>query len=124
MAFANRRYRLGGLILLAMALAATVGVAWVTHLKKGQRAEATASSAHNNSVNPADIAYVGDQVCAGCHQAQADRYREHPMHDTFAPISAVAKRNHYGAEQANPFEEFGWRFGVIPTETGVRHRGA
>src|SRR5262245_45260607 len=34
----------------------------------------------------ADVKYVGDESCAGCHPSQAKSYQRHPMGRSLAPI--------------------------------------
>src|SRR5437868_4093812 len=33
-----------------------------------------------------DVAYVGDEVCASCHQEQAQAFHQHPMVRSLRPV--------------------------------------
>src|SRR5438132_448588 len=36
-----------------------------------------------------EVKYVGDEVCAGCHEGHAKTFRQHPMGRSLAPLSAA-----------------------------------
>jgi hypothetical protein len=54
-----------------------------------------------------DVAYVGDEKCAPCHQDIAASYGRHPMGRSLFPISRIAAGQRYDARANNPFEALG-----------------
>jgi Tfp pilus assembly protein PilF len=73
------------------------------------------------NVHP-DVAYVGDDSCADCHQKETLSYRQHPMGRSLVPIARVAARQRYDAGAHNPFEALGVQFLVQRQGDGVVHR--
>jgi Tfp pilus assembly protein PilF len=73
------------------------------------------------NVHP-DVAYVGDESCAGCHRQETLSFRQHPMGRSLLPISRVAARQRYDAGANNPFEALGVQFRVERQGDRVVHR--
>jgi hypothetical protein len=69
-----------------------------------------------------EVGYVGDAVCARCHQEVARTYRRHPMGRSFAPVSQVAPEERYDRSVHNPFEKFGLQFLVERRGERVLHK--
>jgi hypothetical protein len=70
------------------------------------------------------VQYVGDQVCAQCHVAEAESFRKHPMGRDLAPLDQAAAIERYGKEVHNPFEAFGYRLHVERRGGQVFHQVA
>jgi cytochrome c-type biogenesis protein CcmH/NrfG len=68
------------------------------------------------------VGYVGDAVCARCHQEVARTYRRHPMGRSFAPVAQVAREERYDGPVHNPFEKFGLHFLVERRGERVFHK--
>jgi Flp pilus assembly protein TadD len=65
------------------------------------------------------VRYVGDAVCADCHQVQADSYRGHPMGRALTPIdSSVAAQS----QEADTFDALGVHFRIERRGGKVFHR--
>jgi tetratricopeptide (TPR) repeat protein len=62
------------------------------------------------NVHP-DIAYVGDAVCGGCHVAEAQSYRTHPMGHSLAPVREVIDQLPISGEDSG-FMALGSRFRI------------
>src|SRR5262245_44292423 len=59
-----------------------------------------------------DVKYVGDAVCAKCHDRVATAYAQHPMSRSLAPVGEMHPVERYGVEAHNPFEAGGFHFEV------------
>jgi hypothetical protein len=117
-----------------------VGIAlglWIWYVKKAtdvatspdvtdQDPRLTTATPYQN-VRP-DVAYVGDSVCAGCHQSIAATFKQHPMGRSMARVTAVATENDRGLENAEPipsaFDRFGFRFSVERLDSRILHEVA
>jgi hypothetical protein len=71
-----------------------------------------------------DVEYVGDAVCAECHEDKARTYRQHPMGRSITSVKALADRQPYDAAHNNPFEALNSQFLVERDGAHVRHRRA
>jgi Flp pilus assembly protein TadD len=69
-----------------------------------------------------EVAYVGDEACAGCHGWHAENYHRHPMGRSFAPASQVGSLDRYDAAAHNPFERPGRLFSVERRGEAVFHK--
>jgi hypothetical protein len=69
-----------------------------------------------------DVTYVGDEICAKCHQDKALSYQQHPMGRSLLPVSQIAARQRYNSDTHNPFEALGTQFLVARLGEGVVHR--
>jgi tetratricopeptide (TPR) repeat protein len=69
-----------------------------------------------------EVAFVGDDKCAECHQDQSRTYREHPMGRSLLPVSRIAASQRYDAAAHNPFEAFGTQFLVEHRDKRVLHK--
>jgi predicted CXXCH cytochrome family protein len=69
-----------------------------------------------------DVAYVGNDRCAECHQEQFVPFRKHPMGRTLLPIAALASKQLYDGEHHNPFDALGSRFEIDRRGDRVLHR--
>src|SRR6202158_4884656 len=78
------------------------------------------SGAYQN-IHP-DVAYVGNDRCAECHQEQFAPFVKHPMGRTLLPIAALAPKQLYDAAYHNPFDALGSRFEVDRQGDRVQHR--
>src|SRR5262249_41239728 len=68
------------------------------------------------------VAYVGDQVCAGCHAEHAESYGRHPMGRSLAPIRQAPPLEQYDPPAHDPFEALGFQFAVERRGDRVWHR--
>jgi tetratricopeptide (TPR) repeat protein len=68
-----------------------------------------------------DVKYVGDQLCAECHQTEFASYRHHSMGRSMAPISELVGREDYSSATKNPFESFGLLFKAAQSGEGIQH---
>ncbi len=50
-----------------------------------------------------DVAFVGDEACAGCHGKIVESYRTHPMGRSLASVSRAAKIEQFGEGFHSPF---------------------
>jgi hypothetical protein len=80
---------------------------------------------HFLNVRP-EVQYVGDEVCAGCHRALTNSYRQHPMGRSLAPIATASALERYESDSRNPFQTDGFLYRVdrrggrvVHTETAV-----
>ncbi len=69
-----------------------------------------------------EVAYVGDEKCAACHEEIARSYRQHPMGRSLLPIASIAARQRYDASVHNPFEALGTLFEVVHRGERIVHR--
>jgi Tfp pilus assembly protein PilF len=68
------------------------------------------------------VNYVGDAACATCHRPHAKSYRQHPMGQSFAPVSAWLDKERLDAKAGNPFEARGLLFGAAIRDGKMFHR--
>jgi hypothetical protein len=68
-----------------------------------------------------EVEYVGDAVCAGCHEDKHASYRQHPMGRSVAPIEP-AKLPPTDAKHNNPFTALGATFRVDRDGGRVFHK--
>ena len=68
-----------------------------------------------------DVAYVGDAVCADCHQQQFDDYRLHPMGRSLFAVSDFPAVEQY-EHTSNPFAVGPLRFQVIRRGKELIHK--
>jgi predicted CXXCH cytochrome family protein len=69
-----------------------------------------------------DVAFVGDDKCAECHQKETRSFRAHPMGHSLVPIARIAAQQPYDAAHHNPFEALGTQFVVQRRGDQVVHR--
>ena len=69
-----------------------------------------------------DVAYVGDDSCAACHEKESLSYHRHPMGRSLLPIAQVAAQPRYDADARNPFNALGAFFQVNRVGDRVRYR--
>src|SRR5438128_7573383 len=50
-----------------------------------------------------DVAYVGDQACAGCHRDIHTSFRHHPMGESFFSLDNYPEIERYDQKASNPF---------------------
>lgn len=70
----------------------------------------------------ADVKYVGDQACAGCHRSYVRSYHAHSMGRSFAPVADASALEHYDAAAGAVFELKGMRLSVERREQRVFHK--
>jgi hypothetical protein len=63
------------------------------------------------NVSP-DVKYVGDEVCARCHAAEAAAYRKHPMSRSLAPVSQAGDLEQYNSASHDHFETQSFQYQV------------
>jgi predicted CXXCH cytochrome family protein len=68
-----------------------------------------------------DVQYVGDAVCAGCHQDIAETYQQHPMGRAMYPTPSAPELERYTAEASNPFHSGGLRYDITRRDEKVLH---
>jgi hypothetical protein len=68
------------------------------------------------------IAYVGDAVCARCHEDIAKSYSEHPMGRSLAPVEGGEGEPPVGAEVGLPFESQGVHYALEHRDGRTFHR--
>jgi tetratricopeptide (TPR) repeat protein len=73
------------------------------------------------NVHP-DVQYVGDTVCAECHESIARTYREHPMGRSLVPLAAATPLERYTEAARNPFAVAGLRYGIERKGERAWHR--
>ncbi len=73
------------------------------------------------NLNP-EVAYIGDEACARCHEPIAQTYRRHPMGRSLQPMAAVAAQPRFDADAHNPFEALGTLFLVERRGAQILHR--
>jgi Flp pilus assembly protein TadD len=69
-----------------------------------------------------DVKYVGDAACADCHAGKTRTYRQHPMGQSLALVSAASPLEHYDEAAHNPFQVSGFRYQVEREAGRVLHR--
>jgi Cytochrome c554 and c-prime len=69
-----------------------------------------------------DVKYVGDAVCAGCHQEQHESFRHHPMGRSMMTVAEANQRAMETPEHQNPFEALGSIMRVDRDGDRVWHR--
>jgi Tfp pilus assembly protein PilF len=125
----SSRRRYARIIIIALVL---IGVGlWVARAWRRPASEAPAARRADDprltyagpfrNIHP-DVAYVGDDKCAACHEEIARSYRQHPMGRSLLPIASIAARRRYDAAVHNPFEALGTLFEVVPQGERVVHR--
>jgi Doubled CXXCH motif (Paired_CXXCH_1) len=110
--------RLRALLVLAGAVT-SLAVAWWWWRPRVPSAPATpgladprlAGAAEWPNVHP-DVAYAGDEACAGCHATIARSYGAHPMAHSVSPAEAASRIEEFGARARNPFDAGGLRYRV------------
>src|SRR6266404_3231330 len=68
-----------------------------------------------------EVKYVGDKVCASCHQEQAASFRHHPMGRSMAPLAGRPATERLDAAARNPFTADGFEFRVDRRNGAVHH---
>ncbi len=68
-----------------------------------------------------NVQYVGDAACVECHADIAETYRQHPMANSLAPISAATKVEQFDAAHGNPFQADGFTYQVEKRDGRVVH---
>jgi Tfp pilus assembly protein PilF len=129
--FGSKGVVLGCVLLLLAALSVGLGIIALNRWRGMAPPAAAASpvdprleySGKYQNIDP-NVAYVGSDRCAGCHDEQAGPYREHPMARTLIPIAELAPKQKGFLDAAHnmPFEELGSRFEVVYQEDRVLHR--
>jgi hypothetical protein len=112
----QRRWLRGGvagLVVLAAAVASLAG--WLARRTGPARPVSddprrTYTGPYRN-IDP-DVAYVGDERCAACHQDKEEAYRSHPMANTLLPVARTRAAQPLGRQHNNPFRAFGSVFVV------------
>lgn len=76
-----------------------------------------------------EVKYVGDAVCAECHDGHAKTFRQHPMGRSLAPVAVSSSPERYAAA-SNPFNANGFVYRVerdgervVHSETAVDPKG-
>jgi Flp pilus assembly protein TadD len=69
-----------------------------------------------------DVKYVGDAACADCHAGKTRTYRQHPMGQSLALVSAASPVERYDEAAHNPFQVSGFRYQVEREAGRVLHR--
>jgi hypothetical protein len=120
-------------LLLGVGLAMAFGVFLLKHKGDGP---ATPNSSPAADARPASgrdppeiywnaragVRYVGDAVCAKCHEDQARTYRHHPMGRTLALVSRAGGGERYNRSANNPFLALGFEFSTSKRGEQVFHR--
>jgi Flp pilus assembly protein TadD len=69
-----------------------------------------------------EVRYVGDEVCARCHEAMAAGYRKHPMSRSLAPVAKALPLEKYDLAAHNPFDAQGFHYHVERQGERVYHQ--
>ncbi len=105
----NNRYLLGVVVVLVALLG---WVAWRWFRPEVPRPtedpRLTFDTPYRN-VRP-EVKYVGSELCANCHPAQAATYWHHPMGRSLAPVLQAVPMERFDPESHNPFEASGFQF--------------
>jgi hypothetical protein len=70
----------------------------------------------------ADVKYLGDEACAACHRGIVNRYRQHPMGRSLAPIAEASNIESLDPTAHNPFEVNGFSLLVEKRGDQVFHK--
>jgi cytochrome c-type biogenesis protein CcmH/NrfG len=70
----------------------------------------------------ADVKYVGDEACAGCHVTHTQNYRQHPMGRSLIPIANLAAQERFDKTANNPFDKLGYHFVIERRANQVFHK--
>jgi hypothetical protein len=128
---ATSRYWVDGKRRLCLFVAACVLLviasgAWLWH-KRGAAVAALGEDADPRLTFPTpyqnvrpEVHYVGDGVCAGCHEKIAASFKKHPMGRSLAVVGASGAN---GENEPVPaaFDKVGFRFGVERRDSGFVH---
>ena len=69
----------------------------------------------------ADVKYVGDKACAGCHVAHDQNYHQHPMSRSYSAVAESTAIERFDAAAFNPFDSGGYRYRVEKRGQTVSH---
>src|SRR5262249_8529208 len=69
-----------------------------------------------------EVKYVGDEVCAGCHEGHAKTYHQHPMGRSLAPLTAATPVERYESSAGNPFTAANLRYEIERRGERVWHK--
>src|SRR5262245_7488438 len=69
-----------------------------------------------------DVKFVGDAVCAGCHQDKHESFRRHPMGRSMLSLAEADTRALETPEHHNPFESLGAKFRIDRNGDRAWHR--
>ena len=116
------------IVLLAVAgLGAGAAIAWWS-LRPGETPPEASEDdpritfpAASRNVRPG-VQYVGDAVCAQCHQTEVASYTRHPMGRSLGPTADLQPVEQYGTRARDPFEVDGFRFEVERNGSRMIHR--
>jgi hypothetical protein len=107
------------LALTALALSVIGVILW----RATQREPTPTLASPYRNVHPG-VKYVGDPVCAGCHQEIMETYAKHPMGQALAPMGQATPIEHYDAKASNPFTTLGISYSVSKHKDRVVQREA
>src|SRR5207245_8923960 len=110
----RRIRRVAMLTLSGVVLGAIVVCGWLffrrTHSPEGRPVHSSVSpdprltyAGPYRNIEP-NVAYVGDAVCAKCHQDIAETYAKHPMARSLQPVTQVDHANRLGASRNSDFQ--------------------
>jgi tetratricopeptide (TPR) repeat protein len=68
-----------------------------------------------------EVKYVGDKLCASCHQEQAQSFRHHPMGRSMTPSAGRGGSERLDAAARNPLTVDGFEFRVERRDGTVHH---
>jgi hypothetical protein len=68
------------------------------------------------------VAYVGDEVCAGCHAGYDETYRQHPMGRSLFRGADAPPLEQYDAKANNPFQVGAFHFQVVRQGARMIHK--
>jgi Tetratricopeptide repeat/Cytochrome c554 and c-prime len=69
-----------------------------------------------------DVAYVGDQACAGCHREQTKAYRQHPMGRSLFRADEAPPLEQFDGKDGKPFQTARLHFQVIRRDAKLIHK--
>jgi Flp pilus assembly protein TadD len=69
-----------------------------------------------------EVAYVGDQACAGCHPGRSESYRRHPMGRSLAAVAGPQAAEHLQPGHPASFEALGLHYTVEQRGDRLIHR--
>jgi hypothetical protein len=115
-------WTLAGLLTALVVFLGTVSLWWRRpNAPAGQQGRWAIEDSPFRNVRP-EVPYTGDAVCAQCHPAHAESFRQHPMGRSLVAVSHSPPLERYGPEANNGFERLGFRFVVERPGERMVHR--
>ena len=108
------------LVVISLGAAGFLVWKWRIESKDNPDPRLTYSTTYRN-VRP-NVAYVGDERCAACHEDIATTYRQHPMGQSLGVLEETTSIERLDQSADNPFEALGFRYQVLRRGTNMIHQ--